>query len=255
MANSAVATTILECRRQLRSRGSIAAEHPLTLEEAYRVQTELARTREAEGDPIIGYKLGLISRAKQEQMKVSEPIIGHLHRSMLIQPGEPIARHRFIQPRVEPELAVVFGRTPAEKARVSDLLACIAYVQLVVDVLDSIYAGYRFTAADVVADNASWGAVVVSGRPLPPEVLWRQEGALRLSLDGGEWTEGALADLGDPVALVAWAAEQARRLGRGIREGDMLLLGAPCPAVLIGAAQMLVAEGPGGSRLVAPIVE
>jgi len=254
MSRNAVATTIRQCRRQLTARGSIAVEHPLSLEEAYQVQVELARAREADGDPVIGYKLGLISRAKQEQMKVSEPIIGHLHRSMLIQPGEAIERRRFIQPRVEPELGVVFDRTPPEDFRAGDLLACIAYVQLVVDVLDSIYDGYRFTAADVVADNASGGAVVVSGRVLPPEVLWRQEGALRVSLDARAWAEGTIADLGDPVALLVWAAEQARRLGRGIRAGDMVLLGAPCSAARIGEARMLAAEGPAGSRLVAPIV-
>lgn len=254
MAKSVVATIILECRSRLRARGSIAVEHSLTLEEAYRVQTELARAREADGDPIIGYKLGLISRAKQEQMQVSEPIIGHLHRSMLIQPGEAIKRNRFIQPRIEPELAVVFGRTPPEDARTSDLLACIAFVLLAVDVLDTIYTGYRFTAADVVADNASGGAVVLGGRPLPPEVLWRQEGSLRCSVDGGEWTEGELADLGDPTELLVWAVEQARRLGRGIRAGDMVLLGAPCPAAPVGEARMLAAEGPAGSRLVVPVV-
>lgn len=254
MDKSAVATAILQCRSQLRVRGSFLEEHPLTLQEAYQIQVELARHREAEGDPVIGYKLGLISRAKQEQMKVSEPIIGHLYRSMLIQPGEPVLRERFIQPRVEPELAVVFDRTPPEDARVSDLLASIAFVQLAVDILDSIYAGYRFTGADVVADNASGGAVVLSGRPLSPEVLWRQEGALRVSLDAGEWEEGALVNLGDPLALLAWAVEQARRLGRGLRAGDIILLGAPCSAVSIGEARMLAAEGPAESRLVAPII-
>ncbi|GAX91266.1 2-keto-4-pentenoate hydratase [Effusibacillus lacus] len=254
MDKSAVATAILQCRRQLRDRGSFENEQPLSLEDAYQIQSELASSREAEGDSIIGYKLGLISPAKQKQMGVSEPIIGHLHRSMLVQPGEPIVRSRFIQPRVEPELAVVFGRKPPEDARTSDLLSCIAYVQLVVDVLDSIYSEYRFTASDVVADNASGGAIVLSGRPLPPEVLWRQEGQLRLSLDAGKWVEGSLTELGDPITLITWAAEQIRRIGRWIREGDMILLGAPCSAVLIGEARMLSVEGPAGSKLVAPII-
>lgn len=254
MAGGSMAAAIRECRRQRQSRGSFAGEYSVTVEQAYAVQVQLAREREAGGDPVVGFKLGLISRAKQEQMQISEPIIGHLHRSMLIQPGEAIPRDRFIQPRVEPELAVVFGRTPPEAARASDLLQCVGHVLLVVDVLDSIYAGYRFTAADVVADNASGGAVALGGRPLPPEVLWRQEGSLRLSLDAAPWVGGTLTELGDPVALMVWAAERARRLGRGLRAGDLLLLGAPCAALAIGDARMLVAEGPDGASLVAPII-
>lgn len=245
---------LIQSHRQGRTlTGPLTAGRALTLEEAYAVQVEVARQREVSQDPVVGYKLGLISRAKQQQMKVNEPVIGHVHRSMLINPGEPIVRERLIQPRVEPELAVVFGRPVSPGARRSDCLAAVSHVLLAIDVLDSIYAGYQFTAADVVADNASGGAVVLGGRPLEPDVLWQREGFLRLALDGGEWVAGEVAALGDPIRLIEWAVERTWQLGRGIRAGDMVLLGAPCAATALGEAKMLVAEGPRGTTLVAAV--
>ncbi|BAS28012.1 2-keto-4-pentenoate hydratase [Limnochorda pilosa] len=253
-----VAEVVAEVRssRSRRAARDAFGAGTLTLEEAYRVQRVLAEEREAAGDAIVGWKLGLISAAKQEQMKVQEPIIGHLHQGMLINPGEPLERSRFIQPRLEPELGVVFGRDPSPGDTRGELVRAVAFAVLAVDVLDSIYAGYRFGAADVVADNASGGAVLLGSRPLPPGLLWRQEGGLRLSLDGGEWTEGAVAGLGDPARQIAWGVERAAALGRGVRRGDLLLLGAPCPALTLGEGEpcMVVAEGPGASRLVASVV-
>src|SRR5690606_29926794 len=160
---------------------------------------------------IAGYKLGLLSPSKQQQMGVSEPIIGHLHRSMLINPGEGVPAGRFIQPRVEPELAVVFARDVGAGARRGQVLAAIDFA------------------------------------PLPADVLLDGSHRLRLTVDGQAWQEGALADLGDPVAWVIWAADKAVSLGRGLRRGDLLLLGAPCAAVALPTAGAVVVEGPLGA--------
>lgn len=250
----AVIAEIRRCRAEGQTRPSFGAD-TLTVAEAYQVQLALAQERERAGDPIVGYKLGLISPAKQRQMNVAEPIVGHLHRSMLIDPGEPVPRNRFIQPRVEPELGLVFDRdVTGSSPSAQELAEAVAYAILAVDVLDSIYGGYQFGAADVVADNASGGAAVIGSRPLPVDVLWNGSGLLRLALDGGPWASGTVADLGDTAGLLEWAARHIASMGRGIRAGDVLLLGAPCAAVLLGDAAMLTAEGPLGSRLVAAVV-
>ncbi|HEY8417856.1 MAG TPA: fumarylacetoacetate hydrolase family protein [Limnochordales bacterium] len=255
MDQAAIRQAIADSRRHRTPRGSFAAEAPLPLETAYEVQVAMAREREAQGDAIIGYKLGLLSPSKQQQMGVSEPILGHLHRSMAINPGEPVVAGRFIQPRVEPELAVVFARDVGAGARREQVLAALDFALLVVDVLDSIYAGYKFTAGDVVADNASGGAVILGGRPLPVDVLLSAGGhRLRLTVDGQKWQEGALTELGDAAGWTAWAVDKAASFGRGVRRGDLLLLGAPCAAVALPAAGAVVAEGPLGTSLVAAVV-
>lgn len=240
--------------REARTTRQTLSDTPIELEQAYEVQLTMARQREETGDPIVGYKLGLLSKGKQEQMGVSEPIIGHVHHSMLIDPGQPVDYGRFIQPRVEPELAVVFAQPLPAGARRSDVKAAIDYVLVVADVLDSIYAGYRFTAGDVIADNASWGAAVLGQKPLPPEVLWQApDERLRLSVDGVSWQEGAVGDLGDGIDWIRWAADKAAGFGRGLQRGDLLLLGSPCPAVALPESGTLIVEGPDGGRVIAPI--
>lgn len=253
MKTAELVAKVAACREQRTTRSTLADE-PIGLEQAYEVQATMARQREAEGDPIVGYKLGLLSKGKQEQMGVSEPIIGHVHKSMIINPGEPVVYSRFIQPRVEPELAVVFSKPVAADARRGDVEAAIDYVLVTADVLDSIYAGYRFTAGDVVADNASWGAAVLGQRPLPPEALLRGDERLRLSVDGATWHEGFAKDLGDPVEWILWAAGKAAEIGRGLQAGDILLMGAPCAAVFLPETGTLVVEGSSGGRVAAPIV-
>ena len=255
MDQATIRQAIAESRRHRTPRGSFSAEVSLSLDTAYAVQVEMVREREAQGDAVIGYKLGLLSPSKQQQMGVAEPIIGHLHRSMAINPGEAVVAARFLQPRVEPELAVVFARDVGAGARRGEVLAALDFALLVVDVLDSVYEGYKFTAGDVVADNASGGAVILGGRPLPVEVVLNAGGhRLRLTVDGRQWQEGALAELGGVVGWIAWAVDKAASLGRGVRRGDLLLLGAPCPAVPLPAAGAVIAEGPLGASLVAAVV-
>src|SRR5690606_41673371 len=109
------------------------------------------------------------------------------------------------------------------------------------------------TAGELAAATPSADASIFRARPLPPDVLLDGSHRLRLTVDGQAWQEGALADLGDPVAWVIWAADKAVSLGRGLRRGDLLLLGAPCAAVALPTAGAVVAEGPLGASLVAPI--
>lgn len=245
-------------RMQKSTTDSLIEDGPNALDKAYRIQTTIASRKAEAGDAVVGYKLGLLSPDKQRQMGVSEPIIGHVHESMVINPGEVIRRERFIQPRVEPELAVVFEREVPAGSRRGELIAAIAYVLLVVDVLDSIWKDYKFTAADVIADNASGGGIVVGRQRLPADVLWNGDDALlRMSVGGGPWHTGALSSLGDPLVWLGWAADRAAGLGRGIQPGDMLLLGAPCAAVRLpatdGNGQPLTVEGPAGAALVAQV--
>src|SRR5713101_7409763 len=62
---------------------------------AYRIQTALGSSQ-----PLKGYKLGLLSAAKQEQMGLTTPIWGRVHPNMLLDGSVPL--NRFLQPRLEP---------------------------------------------------------------------------------------------------------------------------------------------------------
>ncbi|GAA5335670.1 MULTISPECIES: 2-keto-4-pentenoate hydratase [Thermus] len=209
--------TLLEAVRQARQAGKTlpgGKDWGVDLSEAYRIQEALFP------GPLKGYKLGLVSEAKQRQMGLSEPTFGRVHPGMLLQ--KP-ALSRFIQPRVEPEVAVVLREDVPPGASVSRAYAAIGGFFLAVDLLDSVWEGYRFTAQEVVADNTSGGGFLLSIRRysrLP-------KGVLRLYLNGEKVAEGPVEALGDPGARLSWLAE---RVG-GLRAGQVVFLGSPAPAV------------------------
>ncbi|MEC7102407.1 MAG: 4-oxalocrotonate decarboxylase, partial [Actinomycetota bacterium] len=96
--------------RLIRAASDRVATTPLTddfpdldVDTAYTIQDAVVEARRASGAVIVGAKLGLTSKAKQEQMNVDEPLYGWLSHDMHIDTGEPLVCDRFIQPRCEPE--------------------------------------------------------------------------------------------------------------------------------------------------------
>jgi 2-keto-4-pentenoate hydratase len=206
------------------------------LEEAYRIQEALFP------GPLKGYKLGLVSEAKQRQMGLAAPVYGRVHPGMIL---EEVRLASFIQPRLEPELAVVLKEDLAPGAAPGEAMRAIGGFYLAVDVLDSIWEGYRFTAEEVVADNTSGGGFLLGLRRLsaPPE------GHLRLYLNGRLATEGPVAALGDPVGRLLWLANQVG----GLKAFQVVFLGSPAPAVPAEAGVLEVWSEAG--VLVAPLWE
>src|SRR5215472_3541770 len=121
-----------------------------------------AVAREAAG-PLAGWKLGATSRAKQAQVGVHEPVRGFLAGASALDLGEPLVTAELIQPRAEPEIVFVMGRDLSGPA-----VTATDGVAAGIEILDSRFLDYRFTMADVIADNTSAGRYVV-GAPVPAE--------------------------------------------------------------------------------------
>ena len=96
--------TLLERIRGAREGGETTApeaeELGVGIEGAYRVQAALREGRE-----VVGYKLGLIKPEGQAQMGVDSPIYGRAYEGMIL--ASPVSLSSFLQPQLEPELAVV----------------------------------------------------------------------------------------------------------------------------------------------------
>ncbi len=234
MSAAALETAVREARQAGRPRPA-PADGGVSLAEAYGIQA----ARFGPAAPC-GYKLGLVSPAKQEQMRIAHPIFGRVAAGMLL--GERVDLGRFVQPRVEPELAVVLGAALAPGARRGAVARAVGAVFLAVDVLDSVWADYRFSLAQVVADNTSGGGFLLGERPLP----FLPDGELRLLLDGETIARGPLSALGDVEAHLAWLAGQVG----GLTAGAVVFLGSPAAAAPARAG-LLELHGPHGSVLLA----
>ncbi|GIH09283.1 4-oxalocrotonate decarboxylase [Rhizocola hellebori] len=188
-----------------------------TVDEGYAVQETLLARRWARGERLVGYKMGLTSKAKMAQVGVNEVIFGRLTDAMQVPDGGSVDVARFIHPRVEPEVAFLL--------RDGDIVAVAAALELI----DSRYADFKFTLPDVIADNTS-GAAFTVGAWHPVPVGIDNLGVL-LEIDGKVVQVGSTAAiLGDPRR--AWRDGVALAARHGVEMSDgILLAGAATAAV------------------------
>lgn len=216
----------------------------LVLEDAYAIQSINIDRRVANGEKIIGRKVGLTSRPMQELLGVDEPDFGVLTDAMMVEDGDLIDLNQLVQPRVEAELAFVMGRDLAGPGvTTATALGAIAGALPAVEVVDSRVADWKIKLVDTVADNASSGLLVVGGRMRPVEDLDLRTLGVTVSRNGEVIDTGAgAAALGNPARCVAWLANKLGSFGAGLKEGDILLPGAVHKMVAVQPNDVFRAE-------------
>jgi len=129
-----------------------------SVETAYAIQTHWTNMRLARGEKIVGRKIGLTSKAIQQQLGVSEPDYGTLWESSFYRATAgrvEIPASEFLQPRIEGEVAFLFGRSlPGPNITVEDVLAATEACALGVEIVASRIADWRIKLVDTIADNA-----------------------------------------------------------------------------------------------------
>ena len=196
--------------------------------------------RDAAG-PLIGWKLGVTSRAKQQQVGVHEPIRGYLSAGHALDLGEPLAVDAHIQPRAEPEIALIMRRDLDDpSATAADVLAATEFAAVGIEILDSRYENYRFTMPDVVADNASAGRFVVGSPVTVTGIDLRLVGVVLEHNGEVVGTASGAAALGHPASAVAWLVRSLAADGEGLRAGQVILTGGLTAAVPVSAGDSVV---------------
>ena len=211
---------------------------------ALQVQDAVVRARIDAGASLVGAKLGLTSVAKQRQMNVERPAYGWLTSDMAIDTGETVRCDRYIQPRVEPEIAFLLGRDlEGPHVTAAHVLAATEAVFGAVDVLDSRYAGYKFTFNDVVADNASSAGFILGGTALDPYGIDLRLTGCVLEKNGGLVSTAAGASvMGHPAASVAWLVRTLAARGLGLEAGQVVMAGGMTEAIPVAPGDTVVAS-------------
>ena len=198
----------------------------ITMEDAYAISTEVADRKIAAGAKLIGFKVGLTSKAMQRSSQIDEPDYGHLLDSMLIADGAKVAHENFCLPRVEVELAFVLGK-PLRGPGVSltDVLRSTEYVVPAIEIVDARLQDPR-KIFDTVADNGAAAGIVTGGRPVGPlEVDLRWVGGIMYRNAEIEETGVAAGVLGHPALGVAWLANKLGSHGVTLEPGHLVLAG------------------------------
>ncbi|HZP90195.1 MAG TPA: fumarylacetoacetate hydrolase family protein [Actinomycetota bacterium] len=223
--HAALAAELHRARTERREIEALTDRAEISIEDAYAIQAEGVRLREAEGERVIGGKLGFTSEAMRRAMGVDEPNYGWLTDAMALADGT-VALDRFIHPKAEPEIAFLLDADLGPDASADDVLEATAGVAVCLEIVDSRYRDFVFRAADNVADDSSAAAFVV-GTSLSRPFAGLADVGVVLTVNG-ELADTAAggAVMPDPASAVAWMARATLAAGtRGLRRGDLVLSG------------------------------
>lgn len=196
----------------------------LTPEDGYAVQAASIARRLARGEKRIGVKMGFTSRAKMAQMGIDDMIWGRLTDGMIVEDGGEISLGGYVHPRAEPEIAFLLKKGLAAPATAAEALAAVEAVAPAIEIIDSRYRNFRFSLADVVADNCSSSGVVVGAWRSPERDLTNL--GMILEIDGRPRQIGSSAALlGDPVRSLVAAARLSSAAGEPLQPGWIVMAG------------------------------
>jgi 2-keto-4-pentenoate hydratase len=233
------ARALLASRAARTTRDPITVTTPLTIDDAYAIQRHVTARRVAAGERIVGWKLGYTSAAMRHQMGVDSPNHGPLTDAMLLGSGSAVGEH-LVQPRVEPEIGVRFARPVVPGASIADVRDAVADAFACLEVVDSVFTGYRFRLEDNTADGSSAAQVVVGSSLGTVVGLDEIDVVLRRNGEEVGRATGAAAS-GHPLAGVAWLAGQLAARGSRLEAGQIVITGGLTAAVPLAPGDEVVA--------------
>jgi 2-oxo-hept-3-ene-1,7-dioate hydratase len=229
-----IAARLDEAERTRTQMRQISVEHPdVTIEDAYAIQRAWVAKKVAAGRVIKGHKIGLTSKAMQYASGISEPDYGALLDDMFYYDGSEIPCARFIEPRVEVELAFVLGKPlKGPNCTIFDVLSATDYVTPSLEIIDSRLhrndpeTGKPRKVMDTISDNAANAAIVLGGRPFKPmDTDLRWASAILHRNHEIEVSGVAAAVLNHPAHGPAWLANKLAPYGESLAAGEIVLGG------------------------------
>ncbi|HEY0333305.1 MAG TPA: fumarylacetoacetate hydrolase family protein [Stenotrophomonas sp.] len=205
----------------------------LRIEDAYAISRDFLRRRVAEGERVVGKKIGATSAAVQRMLKVDQPDFGFLTDRMEVRNGATLSLDGLIAPRAEGEIAFHLKRDLCGPGITHhEVIAATEALSVCFEIVDSRIRDWKIGITDTVADNASAAAFVLGERRIRPKGL--DLGTLGMVVEkNGELvaTGAGAAALGSPINCVVWLANTLGRLGTSLKAGEVILSGALVPLI------------------------
>jgi 2-keto-4-pentenoate hydratase len=205
----------------------------LSYDDAYAIQRRTAETKAGSGVFVVGKKIGLTSKAMQEQSKISEPDYGVILHNRVFREGEPVKLKAIVWPRIEAEIAFLLkDDLKGPGLTVSTVLAATEGIMPAFEILDRRLKNY-LTVKDSIADNAGQAGVILGGKltPLSPEIDLRLIGMVLEKNGDIVATAAGAASLGNPAEAVAWLANKLYEHGITLKKGEFIISGSLTKAI------------------------
>ena len=227
----------------------------MSMDDAYAVQSAWVERKISEGRKVVGYKIGLTSKAMQRVMKIDTPDYGVLLDDMVFQDGGVIAASDLSDPQIEVELAFVLKeRLFGDNVTLQQVMEATDYV---IPAFELIAArsfrvhpktGYTRTVLDTISDNAANAGIIMGGHKIKPDEMdLRWAGAIVKRNGEIEQTGLAAAVLDHPANGICWIAKRFAPHDIALEPGQILLSGSFTAPVKVKAGDIITAEyGPLG---------
>ncbi len=227
---------LYDALRERRTLVPLTDRHPdISIDDAYHISLHMLSRREADGEKVVGKKIGVTSKPVQDMLNVHQPDFGFLTDTMHYPDGATISLSRagLMQPRAEGEIAFMLkADLQGPGVTRDDVLAATAWVAPCFEIVDSRIDDWKIKIQDTVADNASCGVFVVGARHTDPAGLDLATVRMRMTRNGEAAGEGlGSAVQGHPAEAVAWLANTLGAFGIPFRAGELILSGSLAPLV------------------------
>lgn len=250
------AERLYEAEQNRKQIPALTLQYPeLDMNDAYAIQKAWVDQKKADGRSVIGYKVGLTSRAMQMAVNIDQPDYGVLLDDMLFEDGATLKASDFLDPRIEVELAFVLKKPLfGENVSIFDVYNATDYV---IPSLELIAArcmrtdpetGYTRKVYDTISDNAANAGIILGGRPIKPTEMDLRWAGAALYLNGQiEETGLASGVLGHPAKGISWVCKRFAPHGVGLEAGQVILAGSFTRPVPVKAGDTIHADfGPLG---------
>jgi 2-oxopent-4-enoate/cis-2-oxohex-4-enoate hydratase len=209
----------------------IARDPALTIDDAYAISLNALSRRKADGERVIGKKIGVTSKAVQDMLGVHQPDFGFLTDRMLVDGVVDITEKGLIQPRAEAEIAFILARDlTGPGVTADDVVAATESIAPCFEIVDSRIADWKIGIVDTIADNASCGVFALGAARADPRAHDLPALHVQVRKNGQPLSEGyGSAVQGSPQQAVAWLANTLGVYGVTLNAGDIILSGSLVP--------------------------
>ena len=248
------ASQLFDALRAARTVPPLREQADLTIDDAYAISLATLAMREADGERVIGKKIGVTSKVVQDMLGVDQPDFGFLTDRMHVSQDTPYPiAGDLIAPRAEAEIAFILkADLIGPGVTEDDVLAATESVCACFEIVDSRIADWNIQIVDTVADNASCGIFVLGDSRVAPQELDLPALRCEVFKNGDKLSEGlGSAVQGSPLKAVAWLANTLGAYGVPLKAGEIILSGSlvPLEPALPGDVFETVIEGLGSARI------
>lgn len=189
--------------------------------------------------PVVGYKVGAYSRAARAPLGATEPVVGILHRKMVLEEGATVSARYAVAPVVEADFLLVVKDAGINGAKTrAEIYKHLRGYKPFIELPDNNNGPeVKPTLGRLIALNVN-ARLSVEGREVAlPQTAEGMEALTNLSVKvairtpkGIREQSGKMSEtLGDPLEIAMAARDLLLREGRRLKAGDVISLGAIVP--------------------------